>query len=122
MEHYFTVGARVAVGQMNGTYRTDYVARIHRNGNIVLRSDPRQQWRPSGKSAFKTGERGWSRQVAHLWADDDAALTERIAAANRSAHVSDLIFRLSRMDVRRATDATVSHLEAAIRSIPSKET
>lgn len=60
------VGQEVALrqGGWGRTYngRTDKIAKVHKNGNFVLESDARQQWRPWRDGASKTGDARWSRE------------------------------------------------------------
>lgn len=92
----FVPGARVAIyiGDRYTAhgYREDFVHKVGKSGRFTLRSDPKQQWRPSKPynskmfwSANQTGDHGWNGGATlRIWdASSDAEITFTIARRRR---------------------------------------
>lgn len=86
----FQVGTKVARWpSFSNQPQADEVVKVHKNGNFVLKSDPRQQWRPSidGKSARETGT-GYDRARCAVW---DDGVDQLIAEVQEKAQVRKMI-------------------------------
>ena len=77
-------GMKVAVFSTGGfgpvrAPAVDQVAKVYKNGNFTLISDPKQQWRPdhNGTHAHRTGD-GWGRYRNHVeeWTAEHTYLVE----------------------------------------------
>lgn len=89
----FVVGAVVAVHYIT-TYTKDTVAKVYKNGNFTLTSNPSQQYRPNGSTARATGERFSSRRYVQIW---DAKLDDFLAKRKAEQDHANLCYELKNM-------------------------
>jgi len=131
-DHPFQPGARVAVDRSPrfSNYRSwheDFVLKVYKNGNFVLKGEPTQQWRAWSvvradevPSAHRTGEGG--RGFLKLWTEQaDREIKADIAETKRQARWSDVSIAIDRIRYERVTDETLDLFERGIAALKPKK-
>lgn len=118
MDTLWTVGARVLVtDDRSGRAQETTVAKVHKNGNVVLASDPGIQWGPSGDYASPRGTAyRWSTMGARVFTPDNSAgLTSLLDDARRASRWLGAMKKLERVKPGWVQEALVAAVEAAIK-------
>jgi hypothetical protein len=131
-DHLFKPGDRVAVqtgGRFSSVHqwREDFVLKVYKNGNFVLKSAPTQQWRPWTAAhetiphARMTGDGNYHGNLK-LWTPEaDAEIKADIAETQRRQRWSNIESSLYRLPYASVSDESLELFERAINALRPKD-